>query len=87
MKMIRRLRLKPVVHPDTAGAAAEVARLKDPTRAALASSLAAEIYGLKILKVGMEDAQHLRPALKPGSDVQAGLIVTREPHPQRAQAA
>ncbi len=55
---IRVLGLKPVVAADTAGAAADVARDRDPTRAAIASSLAAKIYGLEVLREGVEDAGH-----------------------------
>jgi prephenate dehydratase len=40
---------------DTAGAAREVARLGDPTTAALASRAAAERYGLKVLATDVED--------------------------------
>lgn len=57
-KLIRELKLKPVVHPDTAGAAAEIAELGDPEVAALASPLAADIYGLKVLRANVEDAAH-----------------------------
>jgi prephenate dehydratase len=55
---IRELKLKPVVAADTAGSAREVAEAKDPTRAAIASRLAAEIYGLDILKENVEDESH-----------------------------
>jgi prephenate dehydratase len=41
---------------DTAGAARHIAELNDPTCAAVASSLAGEIYGLDILKPDIEDA-------------------------------
>jgi prephenate dehydratase len=54
-RVIRELGLKAVVHADTAGAAAEIAERGDPEEAALASSLAAKIYGLKILKKNVED--------------------------------
>src|SRR5665811_2013899 len=54
-KIIRELKLKPVVAADTAGSAREVAESKDVTRAAIASRLAAEIYGLDILKENVED--------------------------------
>jgi len=57
-RMIRGLKLKAEVHGDTAGAAKEVAERGDPTQAAIASELAAEIYGLTILKRGLEDAKH-----------------------------
>jgi prephenate dehydratase len=56
--LIRELGLEPVVHADTAGAAAEVAARGDKQEAALASSLAAEIYGLDVLKESAEDAAH-----------------------------
>jgi prephenate dehydratase len=56
--MIRELKLKPVVGADTAGSAREVAEARDPMRAAIASRLAAEIYGLKILKENVEDESH-----------------------------
>src|ERR1700690_1726008 len=54
-KIIRELKLKPIVAADTAGSAREVAESKDVTRAAIASRLAAEIYGLNILKENVED--------------------------------
>ncbi len=55
---IKRLGLKPVVHADTAGAAQDIARWQDPTKAAISSSLAAEIYGLRIVKKNIEDFEH-----------------------------
>ena len=57
-KLVRALGAKAVVHADTAGAAAEVAALGDPSVAAIASSLAAKHYGLDILKSNIEDAEH-----------------------------
>lgn len=54
----RRLGLKRVVGADTAGSAAEVAKSGDITRAAIASALAGEIYGLKSLMKNIEDAEH-----------------------------
>jgi prephenate dehydratase len=55
---LRALGIKPVVHADTAGAAAEIAAKGDRSMAAIASTLAAETYGLEILKGDMEDAEH-----------------------------
>ena len=55
---IRRLGIKALVAADTAGAAKEVAERGDKTRAAIASRLAAEIYGLHILAENIEDASH-----------------------------
>jgi prephenate dehydratase len=57
-RIIRELGLKPIVRADTAGSAAEVAERGDRTVAAIASSLAADIYGLDILKADIEDAEH-----------------------------
>jgi len=57
-KIIRTLGIKAVVAADTAGAAREVAEANDVTRAALATKLAAKIYGLKILKKDVADAKH-----------------------------
>ena len=48
--VIRELKLRPIVAADTAGSAREVSEAKDPSRAAIASRLAAEIYGLDILR-------------------------------------
>jgi prephenate dehydratase len=55
---IRRLGIKAVVAADTAGAAKEVAERGDKTRAAIASKLAAKIYGLHILAENVEDESH-----------------------------
>src|SRR5579863_3351108 len=57
-KIIRRYGLKPVVAGDTAGAAREIAQWGDPTRAALATRLAGEIYGLDVLEADVEDEAH-----------------------------
>src|SRR5580693_4347276 len=57
-KIIRKLGVKPVVAADTAGSAREVAQVGDKTRAAIASRLAAEIYGLDILAQDIEDEDH-----------------------------
>ena len=56
--IIRRLGVKPIVAADTAGSAREVAERGDKTRAAIASRLAAEIYGLDILAEDIEDEAH-----------------------------
>jgi prephenate dehydratase len=56
--IIRKLGIKAVVAADTAGAAREVAEAGDISRAALATDLAAKIYGLKILKRNVADARH-----------------------------
>jgi prephenate dehydratase len=56
--LLRDMGLTPVVEADTAGAAELIARWGNKAEAAIASSLAAEIYGLQILKANVEDAAH-----------------------------
>ena len=55
---LRRLGLTPVVQADTAGAAQLVAQWNRKEESAIASALAAEIYGLDILAANIEDASH-----------------------------
>jgi prephenate dehydratase len=55
---LRQLGLKAIPEADTAGSARLVAESNDPTLAALAPHLAAEIYGLAILKSDVEDEAH-----------------------------
>jgi prephenate dehydratase len=63
-----------IVHADTAGAAAEIAELGDPTQAAIASSLAAKTYGLEVLDDDVQDAEH---------NITRFLIMAEEPlHPE-----
>ncbi len=50
--------IQPVVHGDTAGAAREIAEIGDASVGAIASSLAARLYGLKVLAKNIEDADH-----------------------------
>ncbi len=54
-KLIAELGLKAVVHGDTAGAAAEIAKRNDPSVAAIASELAGQIYGLVSLRADVAD--------------------------------
>jgi prephenate dehydratase len=71
-KLVRTLGIEPVVAADTAGAAAEIAGLGDPTVAAIASELAGRIYGLVSLKANIEDAEH---------NTTRFLVMAREPAP------
>ena len=57
-KAIRALKLKPVTEADTAGAARHLRESGDRTAAVIASKLAAEIYGLKVARADIEDAEH-----------------------------
>lgn len=69
-QFLRRHGLQAVVVADTAGAAQDVAEAGDPTRAAIASVLAAELYGLKSLASNIEDAEH---------NTTRFLVLAREP--------
>ena len=57
-RAIRELGLRAVVAADTAGAARQVVEAGDKSRAAIASNLAAEIYGLDVLRADIEDEAH-----------------------------
>ncbi|WP_040440224.1 prephenate dehydratase [Roseibium aggregatum] len=56
--VIRELGLTAVVGGDTAGSARQIAELGDPSVGALAPEMAAEIYGLDILRRDVEDEAH-----------------------------
>jgi prephenate dehydratase len=57
-KILRKLGITPHVAFDTAGSARQVAEWGDRSKAALAPRLAAELYGLDILKENVEDEHH-----------------------------
>jgi len=57
-KLLRELGVAAVKTADTAGAAREIVELGDPSVGALASTLAGEIHGLKVLKADIADAPH-----------------------------
>jgi len=59
---------------DSAGAAAELAKSEDRTMGVLASEMAAEIYGLKVLAKDIEDHGH---------NTTRFVIMSREPNHQR----
>ena len=54
-KMISENKLKSIISADTAGSAKFISEKKDKTDSAIASELAAKIYGLEILKSNVED--------------------------------
>ena len=54
-KIIFENKLKPIVSADTAGSAKFISKKKDKTDSAIASELAAKIYGLEIIKSKVED--------------------------------
>jgi prephenate dehydratase len=53
---LRERGIVPLSHADTAGAAAYVAERGDPTIAAIAPAIAAELYGLQIIERNVEDS-------------------------------
>ena len=53
--MISENKLKPIISADTAGSAKFISKKKDKTDSAIASVLAAKIYGLEIIKSKVED--------------------------------
>jgi prephenate dehydratase len=55
---LRKLGIEPVPAADTAGSARIVSELRDASVAAIASELAASIYGLEIVKRDIEDEDH-----------------------------
>ena len=57
-RVIADMGLEAVVAVDTAGAAKELARTQDRSTAVIASSKAAEIYGLEVLLADIEDEDH-----------------------------
>jgi prephenate dehydratase len=57
-KLLRQMGVVAVKTADTAGAAREIAEAGDVKIGALASSLAAEIHGLSVLKADVADAAH-----------------------------
>ncbi len=57
-RVIRELGLTPQISGDTAGAAREIAEAADPTQAAISPRLAADIYGLEVLREDVEDEEH-----------------------------
>ncbi len=67
---IRQHGLTPVIAADTAGAAADIAERGDIAHAVIASRLAAETYGLRVLTSGIEDAEH---------NTTRFLVLAREP--------
>jgi prephenate dehydratase len=57
-RILRELGLQAVVQADTAGSAELVAQWNNPEDCAVASELAAQLFGLEILRRNVEDAAH-----------------------------
>lgn len=71
LNILAELQLTPVIEADTAGAAELIAERGGVEDAAIASALAAEIYGLEILRRNVEDAAH---------NTTRFYVMSREPH-------
>ena len=54
-RITKDLGIEPIVASDTAGSAKDVAERNNPEEAAIASSIAGELYGLQILRADIED--------------------------------
>ena len=81
---LRERGIVPLSHADTAGAAAFVAERGDPKLCAIAPAVAADLYGLKIIEHGVEDAANnttrfvvlAKEARDPASLPDAALMTT-----------
>ena len=69
--IVRELGAQAVVEADTAGSAELVAKWGNPEDAAVASELAAEIYGLEIVRRHVEDMEH---------NTTRFYVMARQPH-------
>ncbi|MEK6745547.1 MAG: prephenate dehydratase [Pseudomonadota bacterium] len=67
---LREMNVETHTYSNTAMAASDVAKWNDPTKAAIASPLAAELYGLKILREHLQDAEN---------NITVFIMVAREP--------
>ena len=67
---LREMKVKTHNYASTADAAADIATWRDPTKAAIASPLATELYGLTILREAMQDAQN---------NTTVFILIAREP--------
>lgn len=67
---LREMKLTAHTYSNTAAAAADVAQWKDITKAAIASPLAAELYGLTVLKPHLQDAD---------TNTTVFIVIAREP--------
>ena len=72
--------LTPIVADDTAGSVAEVVRLRDPKRAAIAGRRAAELYGASIIRQAIQDQteNHTRFVLLSASSEQTPALVKEQ---------
>jgi len=73
-KIISDNNLKPIISADTAGSARFISEKKDKSEAAIASTLAAKIYNLEILKSNVED--------EPGNVTRFFIMGKESRHPE-----
>ena len=67
---LREMNVETHTYSNTAAAASDVAKWNDPTKAAISSPLAAELYGLKILREHLQDAEN---------NITVFIMIAREP--------
>lgn len=67
---LREMKVATHAYSNTAQAAADVAKWNDPSKAAISSPLAAELYGLKILREHLQDSEN---------NVTVFILIAREP--------
>ncbi len=67
---LREMKVAVHTYSNTAAAAADIAKWNDPSKAAVCSPLAAELYGLKILREHLQDSQ---------DNVTVFIMISREP--------
>jgi prephenate dehydratase len=73
-RLLRKLRVRAEPASDTAASAKRLAENPDPTSAAIAPALAAQIYGLEILAHDIEDEAH---------NTTRFIVLTADKHPPR----
>lgn len=80
--LLSELQVRSIPSTDTAGSAREIKELNDPTQGSIASALAGEIYGLDVLRRGVEDQSGnttrfiVLSATKPEPDPDDGPFMT-----------
>ena len=70
-RILKELNLQAIIEADTAGSAEQVAGWNNPEDCAIASELAAELFGLQVLRRNVEDAAH---------NTTRFYVMAREPH-------
>jgi len=75
---LREMKVQTHTYSNTAQAALDVSQWKDPSKAAISSPLAAELYGLAVLKPHMQDSDN---------NTTVFIIISREPTEPKVDAS